>query len=80
MAKFIFDNERWVSDINSAQAKKGISLRKMSSKVGLSASSLCRIKTGGYEPRISDFMRICAVLDLEAITYFDENDVQMKMF
>lgn len=80
MSKFIFDNERWLKDMRKSRNKLGESMRDLGSKVGVSASTICRIENGTYEPSISEFIRICASLDMVAIEYFDEDEVQLRLF
>ena len=78
--KYIFANERWCNDLVKSMQSKGMSYRKLADKLPMSSSSIFRIASGRNSPTLDEFIIICAVLDLEAITYFDEDQVQYRMF
>lgn len=80
MEKFTFDNKRWTQDCRNACMLKGFSYRDLENGVGKSYSTIHRILTDKREPMMSEFILLCAVLDLEAITYFDVDEVQLRMF
>jgi len=77
---WVFDNKRWMKDCVNAKKTKGLSYRDLSKLLPVSHTEIHRVFVGKKDVEMKLFILICARLDLEAINYFDEHEVQLEMF
>ena len=79
MNKWNFDSKRWSKDVRDSRVALGYSVRELAFKTGIQTTTLHRIITGKREPYMTEFIHICAFLNLEAVEYFDVDEIQMRM-
>lgn len=76
---FKFEHDKFAKQMTDQMLTKQLSMRDLADLTKISASTINRVARGKSEPRVSDFVYICNVLDIDIFQFFEEEEYQMRL-